>query len=67
MNRITVPSDVEFRTYALKDNVKSGGSTLQDFIDYIGRLETKLEKIEYQINKTNNHLNNMRNIIGEEF
>ena len=66
MDRITEPNDVMYQSYNLKNEFKAMNWDLRDFINYIGRLETKIEKINYQIYKTNNHLSTMKDILEED-
>lgn len=65
MDRITEPNDVERYSYILKNEIKSLNWDLQDFINYIGKLESKLDEISYQIYKTNNYLYTIKDIIEE--
>ena len=66
MDRITEPNDVMYQSYNLKNEFKAMNWDLRDFINYIGRLETKIDKINQQIYKTNNHLSTMRDILEED-
>lgn len=66
MDRITEPNDVMYQSYNLKNEFKAMNWDLRDFINYIGRLETKIDKINQQIYKTNNHLSTMKDILEED-
>ena len=66
MDRITESNDVMYQSYNLKNEFKAMNWDLRDFINYIGRLETKIDKINQQIYKTNNHLSTMKDILEED-